>query len=357
MSGAAAIFMVIQPIAVCAGSQRDCTAFRQQRYSGRASAWLLIEALGIWMRVAMIMSLFTGVLLGQKGYSVKEIRDGLYFLTDGAYNTMFLVTNEGVIAIDALPTLGQRQLDAIHEVTDKPVRYLIYSHEHTDHIGAASLFPSSVKIIAQEQTAAILKRRNDPRRPVPSITFRERYTVELGGQKLELVYPGPNHQTGNSIIWAPRQKTLMLVDIIYPGYMPYKNLGIVEDVPGYIDVHRKVLAYDFDTFVGGHVGEAGTRADVETSLEFVTQLQSVASRLMGETPFPAFLARHPGPDKWDLHNEYEKALVDACAAELRPLWEKRLKDTETYLKDNCWAMIEAITVQTPPLSAGSAKKP
>jgi hypothetical protein len=139
--------------------------------------------------------------------------------------------------------------------------------------------------------------------------------------------------------------------------MPYKNLGIVEDVPGYIDVHRKVLAYDFDTFVGGHVGGAGTRADVETSLEFVTQLQSVASRLMGETPFPAFLARHPGPDKWDLHNEYEKALVDACAAELRPLWEKRLKDTETYLKDNCWAMIEAITVQTPPLSAGSGKKP
>jgi glyoxylase-like metal-dependent hydrolase (beta-lactamase superfamily II) len=138
------------------------------------------------MRVAMIMSLLTGVLLGQKGYSVKEIRDGLYFLTDGAYNTMFLVTNEGVIAIDALPTLGQRQLDAIHEVTDKPVRYLIYSHEHTDHIGAASLFPSSVKIIAQEQTAAILKRRNDPRRPVPSITFRERYTVELGARSWSL---------------------------------------------------------------------------------------------------------------------------------------------------------------------------
>src|SRR5262249_15366752 len=142
-----------------------------------------------------------------------------------------------------------------------------------------------------------------------------------------------------------------------PGYMPYKNLGIVEDVPGYIDVHRKLLAYDFETFVGGHVGEMGNRTDVETSLDFVTQLHAVASRLLAEMPFPAFLSKNPGPDKWDLHNEYEKALVDACAAELQPLWEKRLKDTKTYLKDNCWAMIEAITVQLPPSVDGSGKKP
>jgi glyoxylase-like metal-dependent hydrolase (beta-lactamase superfamily II) len=308
------------------------------------------------MRAFLCLIIFAGVLLGQKGYSVKEIRDGLYFLTDGAYNTMFLVTSDGVIAIDALPTLGANELAAIREVTDKPIRYLIYSHEHTDHIGAASLFPGSVKVIAQEQTAAILKRRNDPRRPVPSITFRDRYTVELGGQKLELAYPGPNHQSGNIIIWAPRQKTLMLVDVVYPGYMPYKNLGIVEDVPGYIEVHRKLLAYDFETFVGGHVGDMGYRADVETSLDFLTQLHAVASRLLTEMPFPVFLSRHPGPDKWDLHNEYEKALVDACAAELQPLWEKRLKDTKTYLKDNCWAMIGAITVQLPPSVDGSGKK-
>jgi glyoxylase-like metal-dependent hydrolase (beta-lactamase superfamily II) len=242
-------------------------------------------------------------------------------------------------------------------VTDKPIRYLIYSHEHTDHIGEASLFPAGTKIIAQEETAAILKRRNDPRRPAPSITFRDRYTVALGGQKLELIYPGPNHQSGNMIIWAPRQKTLMLVDVIYPGYMPYKNLGIVEDVPGYIAAHHTVLGYEFDSFVGGHVNHLGNRADVETSLEFAMQLYSSATRLLSKTPFPAFLASHPGPDKWDLHNQYEKALVEQCAAELGPIWEQRLKDTKTYLNDNCWAMIEAITVQMPPSIGAAGKKP
>lgn len=141
-----------------------------------------------------------------KGYGVKEIKDGLYWVTDGAYNTMFLVTRDGVIAVDALPTIGERQIAAIREATDKPIRYLVYSHEHTDHIGAASLFPFGIQIVAQAETAATLKRRKDPRRPVPTVTFRDHLTLSLGDQELELIYPGPNHQTGNIIIWAAAAK-------------------------------------------------------------------------------------------------------------------------------------------------------
>ena len=103
--------------------------------------------------------------LQNKGYICEQIRGGLYWITDGAYNTMFLVTPEGVVAVDAPPTLGANYLKAIREVTDKPIRYLIYSHEHTDHIGGASLFPKTAKIVAQEETARVLARRNDPRRP------------------------------------------------------------------------------------------------------------------------------------------------------------------------------------------------
>ena len=228
-----------------------------------------------------------------RGYEVKEIKGGLYWVTDGAYNTMFLVTRDGVIGVDALPTMGERQIAAIREVTDKPIRYLVYSHEHTDHIGAASLFPSGIKIVAQAETAAALTAQRpmasrahcDVPRPSHAVARRPKTGAHLSG---------PQSSDRQHIIWAPRQKTLMLVDVVYPGYMPYKNLGIVEDVPGYIDVHRTVLGYDFDTFVGGHVDRLGTRADVETSLEFVTELHSVESRGLSKTPFPAFLAAHAG---------------------------------------------------------------
>jgi hypothetical protein len=63
-----------------------------------------------------------------KGYLVQEIRDHLYWVTDGSYNTMFLVTDKGVVAVDAPPSIGKNYLKTIAEVTDKPVRYVIYSH-------------------------------------------------------------------------------------------------------------------------------------------------------------------------------------------------------------------------------------
>ena len=286
--------------------------------------------------------------LVSKGYSVAEIRGGLYWVTDGAYNTMFLVTTDSVIAIDPLPTLGDKYLRAIREVTDKPVKYLIYSHEHTDHIGGASIFGSGLQIVAQKRTAELLELRHDPRRPVPSVSFEKSYTLETGGQRLELAYSGPNHEDGNIFIYAPKQKTLMLVDVVYPGYMPYKNLGIVQDVPGYVQAQEDALKYDFDTFVGGHVGRLGTRHDVEVSLEFTKDLYAATVAQLNRLSFPSFLTAHPGPDKWDLHNQYEKELVNACSSELTPRWSGRLADTQTYLKDNCWAMIEAVIVQTPP---------
>jgi len=177
-----------------------------------------------------------------KGYFVRQIGDGLYWLTDGAYGTIFLVHPKGVIAVDPLPTLGPRYLKAISDVTDKPVTHVIYSHEHTDHIGAADLFPKSAIFIAQQETAAILARRKDPRRPVPKVTFDKRYTLKAGNQTLVLDYKGVNHELGNIFIYAPRQRVLMLVDVVYPGFMPYKNLGIAEDVQGYIRAHADALA-------------------------------------------------------------------------------------------------------------------
>ena len=99
-----------------------------------------------------------GPVIPSKGYLVEEIRDGLFWITDGAYNTMFLVTDEGVVAVDAPPTIGKNYLKAISEVTDKPITHVIYSHAHIDHIGAAGMFPKNAVIIAQEETAEEFQR-------------------------------------------------------------------------------------------------------------------------------------------------------------------------------------------------------
>ena len=290
-----------------------------------------------------------------RGYVVEEVRDGLFWVTDGAYNTMFLVSTEGVVAVDPLATLGPRYLRAIAEVTDKPVTHVVYSHEHTDHIGAANLFPKSATIVAHKETARLLAARNDPRRPPPTVAFDDHYTLKVGNQTLELEYRGDNHEAGNIFIYAPRQKVLMLVDVVYPGYMPYKNLGLAEDVQGYIRAHADALSFAFTTLVAGHVTRLGTRDDVTTAAAFLEDLHATCAQLLASQAFPAYLqsgaarrlAETEARSKWDLHNEYELDLASRCTAALKPRWRGRLADTDTYLRDNCWAMIEALTVQLP----------
>jgi hypothetical protein len=102
-----------------------------------------------------------------KGYLVQQIGDALYWVTDGAYSTMFMVSSAGVVACDAPPTLGENYFKAIAEVTDKPVTHLVYSHEHVDHIAGAHLFAKDVTIVANARTAELLASRKDPRRPAP----------------------------------------------------------------------------------------------------------------------------------------------------------------------------------------------
>jgi len=288
----------------------------------------------------------TPAIAPAKGYLVQEIRDRFYWVTDGLYNTMFLVSSEGVIAVDPLPNLGPRYLKAIAEVTDKPITHVIYSHEHTDHIAAAYLFPKNAVYIAHKKTAEILTRRNDPRRPVPTAKFDDTYKLTVGDQTLVLDYKGVNHESGNIFIYAPKQKVLMLVDVIYPGWMPYKNLGIAEDVPGYTQAHHDALNYDFDTLVAGHVDRLGTRQDVQTSLDFVNELKQTVVDESTKLDFPSYLRANASPKhRWDRHNDYEQTIVDHCYAQLFPKWNQKLLGTETYLRDNCWAMLESLAVQ------------
>ncbi|MFZ1877812.1 MAG: MBL fold metallo-hydrolase, partial [Nitrososphaeraceae archaeon] len=233
-----------------------------------------------------------GPAIPEKGYLVEEISDNLYWVTDGSYNTMFLVTDEGVVAVDAPPSIGQNYLSAIAEVTDKPITHVIYSHAHLDHIGAAGIFPKNATYIAHQATglelqqAMSLASNTSAIPPIPTVTFPNNYTLQVGNQTLELNYYGDNHMPGNLFIYAPNQKALMLVDVVFPGWVPFLYLAIADNITGFIKAHDIALNnYDFETFVGGHVTRLGTRDDVVTQQEFVSDLGKAAAKANSEVQF------------------------------------------------------------------------
>jgi len=279
-----------------------------------------------------------------KGYLVEEINNDLYWVTDGLYNAIFLIYDEGVVMVDAPPTIGKNIFNAIKDVTDKPITHLIYTHSHTDHIGAAGQFPEDVKIIAQEETKRILEKRNDARRPVPTITFKDSYELKFGNQILQLDYHGKNHMDGNIFVFAPKQKVLMLVDIVFPGWVPFKNLGIAEDVPAYMEAHDIALKYDFETFVAGHVTRLGNRNDVEVSKTFVHDLKATSQKAFGKVDFMKSAQETGFDDKWNMYNTYFEKVVDVATKEMHAKWKGKLGGLDTYLRDDVWKMCESLSV-------------
>ena len=276
-----------------------------------------------------------------KGYLVEEIKDGLYWVTDGAYNTMFLTTGQGVIAIDAPPSIGENYLKAIEEVTDEPITHVIYSHTHNDHIGSAAMFPNGVIIIAHQDSALELKDRNDPNRPIPTVTFEDTYTLEVGTQKLELAYYGPMHKPGNIFIYAPNQKVLMLVDVIFPGWTPFKDLAMAQDVPAFLAAHDKVLEYEFDTFVGGHLTRLGTYDDVQIQKEYFTDIGAAAAKANQEVSFMA-IGQEVGFDNlWLAFQTYADTITQQCTDEVVPKWLDKLGGVDLFTYDHCWKISES----------------
>ena len=291
-----------------------------------------------------------GPTISAKGYLVQQIRDHLYWVTDGSYNTMFLVTDKGVVAVDAPPTIGKNYLKAIAEVTNKPVTYVIYSHAHLDHIGAAGMFPRNATFIAQQETAAELQRARSIAKnvsavpPIPTVTFTKNYTLQIGNQTLKLDYYGVNHLPGNIFIYAPNQKVLMLVDIVFPGWIPFPYLAIAKDTAGFINAHDIALNnYDFDTLVGGHLTRLGTRNDVIVQKEFVSDLEKAAAQANQQVSFGEIAKQVGGgqPNPWLIFSKYIDVVNENCVNSMLPKWENRLGGAQQFMSTHCFTMTES----------------
>jgi glyoxylase-like metal-dependent hydrolase (beta-lactamase superfamily II) len=290
-----------------------------------------------------------GPAIPAKGYLVQEIRDHLYWVTDGSYNAMFLVTDKGVVAVDAPPSIGENYLKAIAEVTDKPVTYVIYSHAHLDHIGAAGIFPKNATFIAQQETAAELQRAKNVASnasmvpSIPTVTFSKNYTLQIGNQTLKLDYYGVNHLPGNIFIYAPKQKVLMLVDIIFPGWIPFPYLAIAKDTAGFITAHDIALNnYDFDTIVAGHLTRLGTRNDVIIQKEFVSDLEKAAATANQEVLFSKIASQVGSFDNpWLIFSTYIDAINKQCEDGMLPKWQSRLGGAEIFMSTHCFTMSES----------------
>lgn len=272
--------------------------------------------------------------LGDKGYLLEPLAEDVYFFSTGVYNNLFVVTSAGVIVTDPIRGKGPLLRKAIEEVTDQPVRFVIYSHSHLDHIGDAYLFADGAQIVAHRETRRLLERYRDPNRPIPHLTFGKNYTLRLGGVTVELIYPGEGHGEGNTMIYLPQHKLLMFVDVATPKAVPFKNF-VTTDIYSQVRGIERALKLDFETYVAGHLHRPGKRREMEEVLKYYYASKKANRQALQRISFADVRARSQTKDVERLFGEYYEAVAEECTRILKNDWKPRLMGFEAFARGHC----------------------
>ena len=161
---------------------------------------------------------------------------------------------------------------ALQTLRGQPIKYLIYSHHHFDHIAGGKPFKDAVAtIIAHKNAKARLAVIQDPATVLPDETVDTSRTIKLGDTTLELSYIGLNHSDSSLVMRLPKEKIIFAVDFISVGSVPGR--GMIDSYPlEWEDSLKKVLAMEWERIIPGHPGPGGrlgTKQDVQNLLAFL----------------------------------------------------------------------------------------
>jgi len=258
--------------------------------------------------------------LAEKTETLEVLGDGVYALTaEGDPNVGAVEGEDFLVCFEAraTPFMAGRWLDRLREHTDKPVRYLVLSHYHAVRTLGAAAFDATA-IVAHEQTRRLIAERGQqdweseagrmprlfagaetiPGLTRPTVTFSDRLTIDLGGDRgeLNLAYCGRGHTAGDIVGWLPRQRIMFAGDLVEAQAALYTGDAFHGDwSTGTLD---RVAAFGVQALVGGRGTVARGRAAVDAAIaqtrDFLTVMRAEvgAVHVRGGTVREAFEATH-----------------------------------------------------------------
>jgi glyoxylase-like metal-dependent hydrolase (beta-lactamase superfamily II) len=218
-----------------------------------------------------------------------EGTDNVYIFRYGGHQSMFIVTKAGVIATDPI---GERRpaakayIEEIQKITKAPIKYVIYSHVHFDHIAGGQPFKDLGATFVAHRNA---KKRIAELKPadvvVPDQVVDTDKTITLGGTVLELHYVGKNHSDSTLVMRLPKEKIIFTVDWIPLQAVQFRGLADTY-VPDIEQGLKKVIAMDWDKLIPGHPGpggrQTGTKDDARNALAYLQDLSAAAKKAVDD---------------------------------------------------------------------------
>jgi len=181
------------------------------------------------------------------------------------------------------------------------------------------------------------------------VTFADSYTLEVGGERVELAWHGSNHSPDNIYIHFPGHDTLMFIDVINAGWVPISNLNLSEDVQGYMQAPATALSYPWTHFICGHLGRLATREDVALHQRYIADIEaSSREALASVNPVPYYMRY--GENAWAGVKAHLDAVTERAAAPVIAKYTGVLAaaDIEVFTTTTTFAIMQSLRLDKGP---------
>ena len=250
-------------------------------------------------------------------FTLKKLTDHVYALYGKGGNIGFFVGPDAVCVVDSqYMELAPGIVDQIKSVTDKPIKYLLNTHHHPDHVGGNGYFIKFAIIIAhdnvrkhmllspqeilrdypKELEEAKKKGRRDQVKfieeqiewakkvkveeiPAPFMTFDSEFRIYMGDETIDVWHTPPAHTDGDSVVYFEKAKVLHMGDVFFHKIIPFIDVEAGGSVPGYVSAIDKVLGrVPADvTIIPGH-GQVTDVAGLKEFRQYMLDLSDLAQK-------------------------------------------------------------------------------
>ncbi len=245
-----------------------------------------------------------------------KIADGVYSYLDAknpspaasfGANAGIVIGKDGVVVVDTLISAkeAKRFIRDIRAVTERPVKYVINTHDHLDHtlgnsefvkLGAAIVSHDRCKKSIIDNAGAVLQKAKNyglgddemsgtivaP----PSLTFTDGMVIDLGSRSVELISAAPSHTDGSILVLVPDSKVLFAGDVLFTNYHPNMRDG---DIEGWVKVLDRIMSMDVAHIIPGH-GPLSRKKDVADMKNYLVTFDKKARELAAQSNDPEYIA-------------------------------------------------------------------
>lgn len=266
-----------------------------------------------WMVFGILVFVFISFLtFGQNVFAeqgLTKIADNVYSYVDvkgatpqnsfGA-NAGIIIGRDGIAVVDTLISSkeAKRFINDIRKISGKPIKYVVNTHFHLDHtFGNAEFEKLGAIIVAHENDDRNLRKsgestlknatmyglsESDMEGTViayPALTFNDRMEIDLGDQRIELIYTVHSHTDGSIMVYLPDKKILFAGDMLFTNYHPYIADG---DIKSWVKVLNYIMKMDVATIIPGH-GPISTKKDITDMKNYLIAFDKNAKQLSAKS--------------------------------------------------------------------------